>query len=137
MLLLLEVAGSNRKLTADMLAAIDFMTVYGRDFDVSNENLHGDGTYRFGEFTLRRELVRNALKPMVTQDLVMVDALSRGFVYSLSKIGKEYCSNFESDYADSYRISAEGAVDKYGDKPEREIIQMINQKTVQSLRRSL
>ena len=136
MLLLLEVA-ENAGMTADMLAAIDFITVYGRDFDVSEENLHGNGTYRFGEFTLRRELVWDALKPLVTQGLSMVRAYNRGFVYTLSKTGIEYCSNFESDYADNYRISAETAIKKYEGCPEREIIQMITRQTVQSLQRSL
>lgn len=62
-LLTLEV--SEDKLSADMIAVSDFITVYGRDFGISSENLHGDNSYRFGEFGIRRELVKEAVKSLV------------------------------------------------------------------------
>lgn len=135
MLILLEVS-ENNQMTADMLAAIDFITVYGRDFGIAEENLHGNGTYRFGEFTLRRELVREALKPLVVDGLVEVHPRKKGFVYSLSEPGMDYCLKFESEYADNYRYSAETALRNLGGKSEHEVTEIINRRTLSSLQRS-
>lgn len=135
MLLLLEASESNA-MTADMLAAIDFIAVYGHDFGITEENLHGNGTYRFGEFSLRRELVREALKPLVVDGIVSVEPQRKGFVYSLSRAGIDYCSKFESDYADDYRISAETVINRLRGKSEREMTTMINQRTLASVKRS-
>lgn len=135
MALLLEALG-NKGMTANMLAALDFITVYGHDFNITDKNLHGNGIYRFGEFTLRREMVRNALKPLVTQGLVTVQTLNHGFVYVLSDNGHDFSSEFESDYADNYRLSAELVVNALGKVSEREVIGIVNQKAVQSIQRS-
>lgn len=135
MLLLLEVSESNA-MTADMLAAIDFITVYGRDFGITEENLHGNGTYRFGEFTLRRELVKEALKPLVVDGIVSIKPQRQGFMYSLSQVGIDYCSKFESDYADDYRMSAEMVINCLRGKSEREMTAMINQRSLSSVQRS-
>lgn len=135
MLLLLEVSRGNG-MTSDMLAAIDFITVYGHDFDITDENLHGNGTYRFGEFSLRRELVREALKPLVMDGIISVQPQRNGFAYSLSSSGIDYCSAFESDYAEDYRTSAEMVINHLRGKSEREVTAMINQRSLSSVQRS-
>lgn len=48
-LLILETS-RNQSFSADMLAAIDFISIYGREFGISDENLHGDNNYKFSEF---------------------------------------------------------------------------------------
>lgn len=42
-MLLLSVV-SPKSMTIDRITAYDFMTIYGKDFDVSEKNLHGDNS---------------------------------------------------------------------------------------------
>ena len=53
-LLLLDVS-NEKKMTENMLCALDFIIVYAHDFGISNENLHGNG------FSAEESLSVNAL----------------------------------------------------------------------------
>lgn len=101
-LLTLEVA-DGKELSADIIAVSDFITVYGHEFGIAEENLHGENTYKFGEFALRRELVKEAVRNLVLDAFINAEDKESGFVYSISKRGKEYVAKFENDYARRYR----------------------------------
>ena len=134
-LLTLE-ASSREWVSSDWIAAADFITVYCKDFGLADNNLHGENAYKYSEFALRRDLVRKALKSLVSRRLVHVKAASNGFVYALSKPGGEYCAGFESEYAQSYRESAAITKQFLNEKSEREILSLINRHSVLSLQRS-
>lgn len=69
---------ASRKMSVDLIAVSDFITVYGRDFGISDDNLHGDNSYRFGEFGVRRELVKEALKSLVLDALITAESTKEG-----------------------------------------------------------
>lgn len=101
-LLALE-SSANRLQTVDMITAIDFITVYGKDFGISEENLHGDNLYRFCELAVRRNLITGALKDLVLDELVSVRASNNGFTYFISDKGKTFCNELACTYAKEYR----------------------------------
>ena len=137
--LLLTLEASPREwLSADRIAAIDFITVYSKDFGLADENLHGENNYRYSEFSLRRELVKESLKSLVARGLVHVQATTDGFVYALGKHGGEYCAELESGYATNYRDLATAVKQFTENKPERELLSLslINRYSLTSLQRS-
>ncbi|MDD3888740.1 MAG: hypothetical protein PHR65_02335 [Syntrophomonadaceae bacterium] len=134
-LIILATSGGHCE-TADMIAAADFITVYGRDFGISGMNLHGDNNYRFSEFVLRRELVKKAVKLLVVYGLINVSTTDNGFSYSINQNGIAYCAKFTTDYADTYRRLAKQTRTYIADKSEREIFKLINQHSLFSLQRS-
>jgi len=134
-LLLLNVS-NEEKMTENMLCALDFIIVYAGDFGISIDNLHGNGSYRFGEFASRREMMREALKDLVVEGFSAVTTTEYGFVYSISKSGRNYCDKFECVYADDYRLSAKAVLSVLHGKNEDEITEMINRCTLSSLQRS-
>jgi hypothetical protein len=134
-LLTLE-AAPRQWLSADWIAASDFFTVYGGDFGITDNNLHGDNHYKYSEFALRREIVRESLKDLVSRRLADVRSTSDGFVYALAKLGGEYIAEIESGYAHNYRIVAEAVRNYMSGKSEREVLNLINRHSVTSLRRT-
>lgn len=134
-LIMLEVAGEQWE-TADMIAATDFITVYGRDFGISDINLHGENNFKFSEFALRRELVKKAVKLLVKSGMINVSSTNTGFSYSINKKGMDYCAKLTNDYADTYRSLAKQSRAYITDKSEREILALINRYAVSSLQRS-
>jgi len=134
-LLVLE-ASPREWFSADWIAAADFITIYGKDFGIVDENLHGENNYRYSEFALRRELIREALKSLASRNLIHVRATSNGFAYALSKSGGEYCAEFESEYAQNYRDMAAIVRQFANSKSEREILSLINRYSVSALQRS-
>ena len=135
-LLTLEAAGEQSE-TSDMIAAADFITIYGRDFSMADENLHGDNNFKFSEFALLRELVNKAVKRLVVDGLINVSSKNNnGFSYSINRKGLDYCAMFRNDYAETYRHIAQQARTYMMNKSERETLVLINQLSVTSLQRS-
>lgn len=134
-LLTLE-ASSREWVSADRISASDFVTVYGKEFGIADENLHGENSYKYSEFSLRRELVKEALKSLVAHGLVFVQATSDGFLYTLSKTGGEYCAELESEYAQSYRDIASTVKQFISNKSERGLLLLINRNSLSALQRS-
>lgn len=133
-LLMLEVASEQWK-TADMIAAADFITVYGRDFGISTTNLHGENEYKFSEFSLRRELVNKAVKLLVNNGLINVTTTDNGFSYSINQEGLTYCSRLTDDYATKYRNMAKLTYKYIANEPETKVLALINLHALSSLQR--
>jgi len=133
-LLTLETSEGGR-LSADKIAALDFITTYGLEFGIADENLHGENDYKFGEFALRRELVKEALRLLVLDAFVVVEDTDGGFAYSISKRGKKYTEKFGNEYAHIYRALSIKASKYLTGLSEREALRRINDKSLLSLQR--
>lgn len=124
-LIVLNVARAN--LSIDRLTAIDFISIYGKDFEVSDENLHGNNDYRFSEFASKREVASIALKELVLKGYVKPKCNKSGFTYCLTRRGVDYCQRFSNEYADYFSTIANSAVFKYSDLSDRKLIHLINE----------
>lgn len=133
-LLVLDTAGK-QSVTSDMIAAVDFITVYGKDFGISDENLHGDNSFKYSEFAVRRDIVNKAVKQLVLDGLVAIKIRQSGFAYSITDIGSDYCAKLENEYAAAYRELAKKTWGFVSQKSERAIIELINRHSVFSVKR--
>lgn len=124
-LLTLLVSGEN-SITVDMIAASDLMTTYGYDFNIADYNLHGENSFSFSAFAMRRFLSDSAIKQLVTNDLITVTRNQNGFLYKLSSKGRTVCNGFTTDYAAEYVELTQSVQDFIGNKTELEVIQYIN-----------
>lgn len=133
-LLTLE-ANRRQWVSIDMIAALDFMTVYSKGFGINSKNLHGENAFKFSEYALRRELVQIAIKRLVLDDLIDASYSKKGFSFSINHNGLDYCSKFESTYAVQYRQLAQQVQVFVANKSELETIELINRYSVSSLQR--
>lgn len=72
------------RLSIDRITDLDFIAIYGKDFGVSEYNLHGDNDYRFSEYTSKREIVSQAIKELVLRGYITPHCNKSGFNYSIS-----------------------------------------------------
>ena len=100
MLIILNTVQS--RLSVDRIAALDFISIYGKDFGVSEYNLHGDNDYRFSEYTSKREIVSQALKELVLRGYIIPHCNKSGFNYSISKSGTMFCESLNDKYAEDF-----------------------------------
>lgn len=115
-------------LSTDMIAALDFITVYGHEFGVSESNLHGDNRFKFSELPSRREKAHEAIRELVLDGMLDID-LSKGFRFQINDKGYEYIEQLESEYAIEYGEIASKTCAKYGDADETGIYKMIQSKS--------
>lgn len=131
LLLLLDVYDMPQ--TMDMLYAVDFITVYGKSFGISDTDLNGENEYKFSEFVSRRESVQNALNELVLNGTVEAVGYKGNLCFIISSEGEDYCHSLSSEYAAEYRKNAAAAVRITSGKTEREIITAINKLSAKSL----
>lgn len=127
----------NRPQTVDMITAIDFITVYGKDFGISDENLHGNNPYRFCELAVRRDLITGALKSLVLDELASVQASKNGFVYSINDKGKTFCNELRCTYAKEYRDAVAKVQAFISLNKQEDILKLIKQHSLLSLQRGV
>lgn len=93
----------NTALDKETVDALDFIALYGKDFGILQENLHGDGAYRFSEFPARENRITNAIRFLAIKGLISLQTVKEGFLYSISPDGKQMCRNLKSEYTERYR----------------------------------
>ena len=97
-------------LNVDHISMIDFVSTYGKYFGISENNLHGDNEFGLQEFSLRRELMNDAIRQAVLKGLVEIVKNQDGFSYKLSTNGtRVYSEISKSMYALEYFENAKKA----------------------------
>jgi len=132
--LLMLAEAHEQSLTLDKIAVLDFMAVYASDYGLSETNLHGFSRYRFGEFSGRRELVRNGIKQLVLNGSVDVLPTDNGYEYVISESGLGFISNMKCDYACTYRKLISEVLMSVEDKSDQALFGVVSQRTINSLR---
>lgn len=111
-LLLLDVSPLE-SLSNELILSLDFFSCYGKEFDISDMNLHGDGTYKYSELSTRNELLKPALISLVRKGFVEV-IVKDGFKYQITDSGSEFINGVDDAYSEIYRETAIAAFGKYG-----------------------
>lgn len=132
-LLLLSV-NDGQILSQERMIYYDFMATYGKYFDVSKENLHGDNDYGFGELARRRKYVNSAIRDLVLRSMIEVKEQEDGFYYCISGKGKEITDALKSEYAVRYRQGMEEILEKCGKLSDDELYQVIDASAKKMLR---
>lgn len=115
-------------LSEDMILAVDFMAIYGKEFLISNNNLHGDNTYKYSEIANRKLIVKEAIKELVLGDLINVD-MSDGYKYFISDSGIDYVRSFENEYSIEFSKCVDKVFEIYSNKHDYELLKIIQSKS--------
>ena len=125
MLIILNTVQS--RLSVDRIAALDFISIYGKDFDASEYNLHGDNDYRFSEYTSKREIVSQALKELVLRGYIIPHCNKSGFNYSISRSGTMFCESLNDKYAEDFTDIVKKTNSLFREYSDRKLICSINE----------
>lgn len=129
---LLLVSVLDKPATSDRIAALDFISIYGRMFGVLDKNLHGDNDFGFAEYADKRAKVVSALRLAVRNDLVSVVKTSEGFLYGLSERGRKVVNEIDAPYAHAYTAGAKLVIRKFANRDDSAILQFISNASLES-----
>ncbi len=113
-------------LNEDMILAMDFIVVYGKDFGLSNTNLHGDNSYKYSELASRKEMIKQSIKELFLDGLIGLDT-SKGYRFYINDAGSSYISDIDNDYSDEYRQNVISFCKKYGNYSAGKLLKMIQE----------
>jgi len=124
-LIILNTAQS--KLSIDRITALDFISIYGRDFGVSEYNLHGDNSYRFSEYATQREIISQAIKELVLRNYIKPHCNKSGFSYNVLYSGMSFCESLNDEYAECFIDIVKKAIILFSNYSDRELTHCINE----------
>ena len=126
---------SPSKISITRTISYDFITIYGNDFGVSKNNLHGENHFNFSELSCRKADFSKALKLFVLYGLIAITPSTKGMTYSLTPTGKTYVESLESNYKVQYIEILNKVKITYGGLSDTEITNLINNTAIKALRR--
>lgn len=100
---LLLLSAFDRPIDIDYIKTVDLLSIYGKQYGVSDVNLHGDSSYCFSEIAARHDTIKSALRNLVKANLINVSTSQSGYAYSINGNGMICCENMRSDYAKEYK----------------------------------
>ena len=127
--LIILLKAANKPLNIDKITYLDFMSVYAKEFGLSDKNLNGENHYKYGEISAKRRSITAALKRLVIDRFVKATVNSSGLVYSIDVIGKNYADSLDSEYAQEYKTAVQFVFSSFGDMDEKEISSIIKEKS--------
>lgn len=93
-------------LDEEKILYIDFFTIYGKNYEFSEDNLNGDSKFMINELTAQRKLINSSIKDLVLSGLINVINTKNGFVYLINNVGSKHCAEMSTDYANRYKQTA-------------------------------
>lgn len=115
------------------LSGMDFIVEYGRTFELTEENLHGDSWMRFTEYATKIASVIDGLRTLTFRGWVKATPGRHGFTYRITDLGNEVADAFSTSYAIAYKEIAQSAFYTYGDMDEAALDEMIREKALTSM----
>lgn len=115
------------RVSSERITALDFISTYGKDFGVSEYNLHGDNSFRFSEYTLKRNIISESLKELVLKGYVNPHCNKSGFSYSISKSGTDFCNALNDNYAEEFTAIVNKSNEMYQNYSDRKLVHCINE----------
>lgn len=116
-----------KRVSAERITALDFISTYGKDFGVSKYNLHGDNDFRFSEYTLKREIVSESIKELVLKGYINPHCNKNGFNYSISENGTAFCEALNDNYAEEFAVIVNKSNEVYQNYSDRNLARCINE----------
>ena len=118
-----------RSITIDRIAAYDLMTVYGRDFGMAEQNLHGENQFSFSELPAKREQLN------VLDGFISVAPSPGGFLFGLSERGRDFARSMQSEYAATYVETVKKTHRMLGKTSDASLLSKITNQALDELKR--
>lgn len=122
-------------ISIDRIAAYDLMSVYGRDFGIAEENLHGESQFSFSEFSAKREQLSGALKSLLLDGFAAIEKTHNGFRFGLNHRGVKFAESMQSEYATEYIETVKKTHRMFQKTSDESLLSEITNQAINSLRR--
>lgn len=120
-------------LDEQQICCIDFIAIYGADFGLLDENLHGNGLFRLSEFSAKSKLVSLALKKLVLNSSISFISNHSGYLYLIANAGKETVKKIHNSYVKEYQIAIREVYAKFPSLDVSHMQKQIYKMTINSL----
>lgn len=129
MRLLLILSNIRKPISSDMIAIIDFLTLYSETLGIGGSDINGQNSLAFCEYIARQSIMKKSIKQMSVDGFININKTNNGFCYSISEKGKSFVQSLDSRYKDNYVNNLKFTLKFIGTKKEKALIMFINEQT--------
>lgn len=112
-------------ISLERILCLDFFSIYGKDFDLCNFNLHGNNNYKYAEMASSRFLIKKGLQNLVLQGYIDAIFNSSGIFYGISPKGKEFQQKMNSNYSLELSNILKGLISVMSNRSDVELLNML------------
>ena len=95
-------------LSSEELFVFDFVTTYGKEFDLTDVSLNGDSEFTLSKASLRRKRVVESISYLVRNGYITPTATETDTKYELAERGNEFYKKIsQSGYSEKYILTVE------------------------------
>jgi hypothetical protein len=102
------------------LVIYDYLTVHSADAGGA-DSLHPAVPHRSGELVVKRQLVKDALRLMLSRDLLQVRGTSSGVQYAANDVTSAFISHLDTSYAKEIRERSAWVAERFGSWRDEEL----------------
>ncbi|WP_461789420.1 ABC-three component system middle component 2 [Pedobacter sp.] len=113
-------------LSIDKLIYLDYFLIHSGDVSREQKSIHPKYPFRSTEIVIKRELLTNALKLLISRELVKLHFSTSGILYVITDIGSKALEYFESDYAKQINEVSDWIFKTYGTHSEIQLSEVIH-----------
>ena len=113
-------------LSIDKLIYLDYFLIHSGDVSKEQKSIHPKYPFRSSEIVVKRELLMNALKLLISKELANIKFCSSGIEYQITYIGCKALDYFESSYAEEIKKVSKWIHQTYKDHTEEQLSELIN-----------
>lgn len=118
------------ELSIDKMLSFDYLATYGKEFKISQYNLHGENNYSFCELTAKRDIMNKAIKELVLKEYVIPCYSKKGFLYKISDIGMTFCDFLNDIYAKEYLSNVSNVIEIFENYSDFQLTNFISQHAI-------
>jgi len=96
----------------EMINYYDYFILHTKDIG-GRESLHADVPNRYGELSVKRELIRNTTKLLLSRGLIDVEYSHRGIEYKASETTSPFLVNLEEKYTEKLKENTAWVYNKF------------------------
>jgi hypothetical protein len=91
-----------KSLSTDRLWLINFLSLYAKDFNFSDNNLNGDSIYSKVQLSMKREKIKEAILLLITKNLIRFDDI-QSINFTITESGQKLVEKINSNFSIAYR----------------------------------
>lgn len=91
-----------KSLNCTEIVSYDILTIYGQNYNLSENNLNGNNPYSYLEYLNRQLDSEKTIKKLIIKGYVKINYSNKGYTYSITDEGATFVESLESQYATEY-----------------------------------
>lgn len=111
----------NESLSLDKMIYCDYFLLHAGDISSKQTSLHPNYPFRSSEIIIKRQLLNNALRLLISKELIEIEYSNSGITYKISNIGIRFIEYMNSDYASQLLNASNWVYNKYKNYTEHQL----------------